>query len=210
MVFVGVTLILILFLLGAEYKDSQKLRWVFKPLCAIGFLLTCWQYNPLQSDYGTWVFAGLVLSFFGDVFLIPKSEKWFLAGLVSFLFGHIGYVVAFLYLGMNIIGIVIGLAIALSISIPAMKIILPHVEKDMKIPVLVYVTVITVMMAFASGAFAEHSRYFPLLAAFMFGISDISVAFNQFVKRSFKTKAWGLPLYFIGQLIFALSVGFNY
>ena len=48
----------------------------------------------------------------------------------------------------------------------------------------------------------------PLIgvAAILFAISDVSVARDRFVSRDIANKAWGLPLYYIAQLLFAASV----
>jgi uncharacterized membrane protein YhhN len=54
-----------------------------------------------RDDYGPSVSAGLVLSALGDVFLhlSENNEKMFLAGLGSFLLGHLCYIRAFASLG---------------------------------------------------------------------------------------------------------------
>ena len=48
-----------------------------------------------QQPYDWLVVAALVLSAAGDVALIPSSRRWFLAGLVAFLLGHLAYALAF-------------------------------------------------------------------------------------------------------------------
>jgi hypothetical protein len=38
-----------------------------------------------------------------------------------------------------------------------------------------------------------------------FAASDVSVARDRFVREDFLNRAWGLPLYYGGQLLIALS-----
>ena len=45
------------------------------------------------------------------------------------------------------------------------------------------------------------------LGATAFFLSDIAVARNRFVAPGFTNRAWGLPLYYVGQVLLALSTG---
>ena len=55
--------------------------------------------------------------------------------------------------------------------------------------------------AFGAGAGA------PLLAgALGFFVSDLAVARERFVAKSFSNKLWGLPLYYAAQLVLAGTV----
>ena len=69
-----------------------------------------------------------------------------------------------------------------------------------------YVAAILVMCATAAGYAAATGRWQVLLAAVMFAASDIAVARDRFVARSFRNRAWGLPAYYVAQLILAWSV----
>jgi uncharacterized membrane protein YhhN len=40
----------------------------------------------------------------------------------------------------------------------------------------------------------------------MFAISDIAVARDRFVRQSLTNKIWGIPLYYLAQVLFAISV----
>ena len=43
--------------------------------------------------------------------------------------------------------------------------------------------------------------------ALAFYASDLAVARDQFVKREFRNRAWGMPLYFYAQMILASQAG---
>ena len=49
-------------------------------------------------------------------------------------------------------------------------------------------------------------RYLFLTGAVLFFVSDLAVARDRFIARTFANKAWGLPLYFSGQLLIAWSL----
>ena len=69
---------------------------VAKPLASAGFLLCALGSEALASDYGLALLAALLLSWFGDVFLMFRgSQSLFKAGILSFLLGHLGFIVAF-------------------------------------------------------------------------------------------------------------------
>ena len=71
---------------------------------------------------------------------------------------------------------------------------------------LAYVVAILLMCATAAAYGAASGRWQVLLGAVVFAASDISVARERFVAKSFRNKAWGLPAYFVAQLILAWSV----
>lgn len=69
-----------------------------------------------------------------------------------------------------------------------------------------YLIAILSMAASSAGYAAATSRWQVLAGAILFAASDISVARDRFVADGFWNKAWGLPAYFIAQLILAWSV----
>ena len=62
-------------------------------------LLMAWFFfsAPVRTALERWTLAALAFSWGGDVFLLftDRSEAWFIAGLSSFLFGHLCYIQAF-------------------------------------------------------------------------------------------------------------------
>jgi uncharacterized membrane protein YhhN len=76
----------------------------------------------------------------------------------------------------------------------------------MRVAVSAYVAVITAMVALAVSTVVARGGANILAGAFMFYFSDLAVARERFIENSFTNKAWGLPLYFGGQLVLALSV----
>ena len=166
-----------------------------------------WQSEPaLDSNYGLWILGGLVLSMMGDVFLMFEKRVLFLAGLVAFLFGHVAYIAAFLVLGVDASwfwSALVGAVLAASVVLPWL---LPNVETALKTPVLGYVAVISIMLALAFGTRGAGETPLIVTGAALFYVSDLFVARERFVSPSYTNKVTGLPLYYAGQILLALSV----
>ncbi|NNL66552.1 MAG: lysoplasmalogenase [Myxococcales bacterium] len=195
-------------LLAAEWRESRAGIWLAKPLASLGFLVAALGAGALDDGagaYGRWVFAALVLSFLGDVLLIPPAT--FLAGLVSFLLGHVAFAVAFGVRGIDPIWAAGSLPFAAVAVAGALRWLRPHVEPAMRMPVQAYVAVISAMVIAAVGAVGAGGPVAIALGALCFYVSDLAVARQRFVARTFWNKTWGLPLYYGAQLILASTVG---
>lgn len=197
-------------LLYSEYAHHKRLRWIFKPAASILFLATAVSRGP-ASTYDWLILGGLVAGFLGDVFLIVEHQRWFLAGLVVFLLGHILYVFAFnSQVGFAELSPVLLIAIAF-LSAAFYGWLSPHLG-EMRMPVFAYVLVITAMVWSAWAVYfetdtKEEFRRLVIVGATCFYASDMAVAIDRFVQPKFKNAFWGLPLYYAGQFMLALSIG---
>jgi len=198
------------FVAGALYarrSGRETLEWLFKPAAAGCFLGLALDEGALETRYGTLMLAGFALAALGDVLLIPKSKRAFLAGLASFLLGHVAYAIAFAVRGVEPTWAAAA-AVLLAIAVlPVMRWLWPHVGGKMRGPVIAYVVVITAMVALAAGTFGARADARILGGAIAFYLSDLAVARERFVAPGFVNRAWGLPLYFGAQLVLAWSVG---
>ncbi len=195
-----------LLLILAEHRGWARLRAVSKTLASTGFLGTALTAGALESPYGWAVLAALFLSWWGDVFLLGKSQGMFLAGLVSFLLGHVAFGAAFVVRGADPLAVV---ATAAAASLPALAVwrwLGPHLEGGMRTPVRAYVVVISTMVALSVGTTALLGNVWITVGAVMFYLSDLAVARDRFVAPGFTNRLWGLPLYYGAQLILALTV----
>jgi len=176
-----------------------------KIIASTGFLATAISVGALSHRFGQTIFAGLLLSLFGDLFLIGISEQAFVLGLGFFLLAHIAYIVAFVTFGTDR-----KWAIAAAVPITAITVIVaiwltPSIPTDLLIPVRVYSIVIGLMVIAAFGARGAGASSLVVAGALMFFVSDLSVAATRLVHVSFPTIIWGLPLYYAGQLCLAVS-----
>ena len=80
-VWIAITAVCVLAMLVNDRIGEKKWEWVAKPLASCGFIGAAVANGAVDSLYGQWVLLSLVFAWFGDVFLIPKSRKIFMAGL---------------------------------------------------------------------------------------------------------------------------------
>ncbi len=193
-------------LIAAEQCDSRRGKWITKPFASAAMCGTAWSLGAADSDYGRGILVALIFSFFGDIFLIPKSKNWFKAGLFAFLIGHITFGVTFWRRGADLFAAGGALVVLAALAFVVARWLLPHVENKMRGPVVAYIVAIALMVALAAGTVRAHGHAIILAAAVAFFLSDLSVARDTFVKRAFVNRLWGLPLYYGAQLLFAWSV----
>jgi uncharacterized membrane protein YhhN len=195
-------------LLASERASWQPGVWIAKPLAAAGFVGAALANGALDTPYGIWIFVGLVLSALGDVLLIPKeSQRSFLVGLGSFLLAHVAYTFAFAVRGLDPVTVAVAMVAVLALGLAVLRRLLLHVPEKMRRPVLAYVVVISAMLVCAAGTVGRAGMPAIFVGAFAFYLSDLAVARQRFVQRSFTNKAWGLPLYFAAQLLLAWTAG---
>lgn len=192
-------------LLWGEASDRSALRAITKPVATLGFIVASIGHGALESRYGQIVFLGLILGALGDVFLLGSGRKAFIAGLVSFLLGHVAYVVAFGTLDVDLRA---AAAVALPVAIFMLGIarwVFPHAP-EMRLPIAAYMLVISLMLIVAIGAGAAGAPAIIPIGATLFTVSDITVVRHRFVKAEASNRLVGLPMYYVAQLLIAWSI----
>ncbi len=192
-------------LVAAEWRGARQLRTIAKITASTAFVATgVLAANGRSDGYACALIVGLVLGAIGDVCLLGDSQGAFLAGLGTFLLGHLAYVVALAQVSAPSAWFgLAGPAAALPIAIGAIAMaLLWRRLGSMRVPVILYVVAIITMVI---GALATHSTIIITGAALFFA-SDLSVARDKFVGRALANKVWGLPAYFAGQLLLAWSL----
>ena len=189
-------------------RTNRTLVWAAKPAASSGFLLACYAAGALNTVYGRWVFAAQVFGWMGDILLIPKQRTIFLMGMIAFMLGHLILVGAFIsYTPFNVVmgaGAAAGLT-ALGVWIHNW--VIPNVPMSLKLPVRLYVVIISLMVATAVATLDTNPHPWLLgVGAVLFYLSDICVARQRFVQPALVNQAVGLPLYYAAQLLLAASV----
>jgi uncharacterized membrane protein YhhN len=190
-----------------DSKGRPKPFFVFKPLTTLLILSVALSTEGTgPPGYKTFILTGLACSLAGDIFLM-LPEKWFRAGLASFLAAHIGYIMAFkpgpgrpasmvILLPFMIYGLLVFRTLA-----PTLR--------GLKLPVLVYTAAITIMAWLAADRFVSFGGGKTLLAfigAVFFLISDSVLAYDRFARRFAGAQIIILGAYFPAQILIALSV----
>lgn len=192
-------------LLFAEARQLRPLKFVTKPTASTGFLIAAWGAGAFDSHYGLWIFGALVLCWWGDVLLMPRGKAFFVAGLVAFLLGHLGFVGAFIAQGIDWTWAG-GVAVpAVVIAAGVLRWLTPQVPESLRGAVTAYTSIITAMVILAAGCVGAGGSIWMLIGALLFWVSDISVALDRFCGAGFLNRAWGLPAYFTACLILAAT-----
>ncbi|MGN6418303.1 MAG: lysoplasmalogenase [Pseudobacter sp.] len=179
--------------LVAVYLNCTTLRYFTKPLLMILLLVWFLSYYLQDSRGRMLVTWALIFSCGGDIFLLftANNEIFFMAGLVSFLVAHIFYLLFFLRVkkqnrpGKPWNPIVVFLML---IYISVLFYILKPGAGPLKVPVLVYASVLGAMLLAAIHAFhfpAQLSGAFCVTGAMLFVVSDSLLALDKF-HQSFK------------------------
>lgn len=198
-------------LLFFERKESVPGTLLTKtPLSFLFILAAATQSHPVLSYY-RFLLIGLILCLCGDVLLIFSRKKAFLLGLISFLLGHIFYVLAFFNVSQTGPAVWVVAVIVCVFSIGVFIWLRPHLG-SMMVPVILYIIVITSMVIGAGSVLFDtilpvNGRAVVFTGAFLFYLSDLFVARNRFVEKAFFNRLLGLPLYYFGQFLLAFSAG---
>lgn len=179
---------------------------VAKMTASSGFVALAVVVGALRRRYGQLLLAGLVFSWWGDLFLAGESGSWFLAGLVSFLLAHVTYILAFASLGVHGRRLLVAAVPVALVSMAVIAWLTPHVPQGLQWPVRAYTLVITAMVVTAMGARGAGASALIPAGALLFYCSDLSVAAGQFLDPAFPNYVWGLPMYYGGQVLLALSI----
>ena len=202
---------LLIGLLYAEWREGTGLKLAFKAPLSVLFVITGLIQPQTVFCYWLWIVIGLVLCLGGDVCLALKQEGAFKAGLVSFLLGHVAYLVAFFQLAPPSALASWRSLVVIAISGGVFAWLRPHLGRMLG-PVLAYIVVISLMVM---GAWAVYlipelparGAGLMLYGAVAFYLSDIFVARDRFVSPGWVNRVLGLPLYYLGQFLLAFSIG---
>jgi uncharacterized membrane protein YhhN len=181
--------------LWADATGRPRARAFLKVAASCGFVAL--GVLSAHDRFGALVLAGLGLSAVGDVLLLSAAERPFLAGVGAFLLAHVAYATAFAR-GARISPVVIALLVATGAVV---MVWLWRRLGTMRVPVLVYTTVISAMLALGLGS---ANRLVPW-GALLFYLSDLAVARDRFVRSEFANRLVGLPTYYAAQVLLALS-----
>ncbi len=192
-------------LVAFQLLDMALPAAVAKLLASCSFIAVALASGATRSLYGGAILTGLALSWLGDMFLIGQTEVFFYAGLVAFLLGHVAYIAAFAIHGVN--GRWLFTA-ALPVAIVATLVSLwltPHTAPHFLLAVRTYTIVISLMVVMSFGARGAGGPWIMVAGAVLFYLSDLSVAALRLVETDVPTYALGLPFYYGGQVLLALS-----
>ena len=193
-------------LLGAR-AGRPVIYAIAKTVASLGFVATALVSGATSSTWGSIAIAALVLAAAGDVLLALPGSRALLAGLAAFAGTHLVFAAAFVARGVGPWPETTFAGSAAAVAVGAAWLWLyPHLSEEWHRALVLYLTVLVLMLS-TGVASAVHAAN-PLLAAgivFVAG-SDVAVARQHFVRESFLNKLWGLPVYYLGMVLIALSL----
>ena len=167
--------------------NISVLHYIAKPLLVPTLTLLLFLVPAAVANKNL-LLAGLFFSWLGDLFLLFEDKKklFFIFGLVCFLTTHVFYIIYFLKIKSISISLLkkqpLLLAAVLCYGITLVYILYPHLG-DLKIPVIVYATVICSMLLCSLHIFLKVNKpanAFYLIGAAFFVLSDSMLAINKF------------------------------
>ena len=192
----------------AEMRGRRSADYVFKPLTMLFVLALAVQPSVSTSGFYAWmIVAGLFFSLVGDVLLMLPSDR-FAAGLASFFVAHLLYIAAFAAdagfgsAPLALLPFVLG-------SAALFPLLWPNLGR-LKIPVLLYMLVISVMAWQAvarSLAVGQLGALLACIGAVLFVVSDAALALDRFHRPIPAAPLLKRSTYFGGQWLIALSIG---
>lgn len=194
--------------IAADWNDRRhKIFYLLKPLTTALILAVAAAAAAESTVYQQWILLALALSLIGDVFLMFKGNRWFMAGLGGFLLAHLAFAAAFLH---NVAAVALPgwLAAVVLYAGVLLWILLPR-SGALKLPVLLYCAVLAAMV-FAAAARHESLETGKALAALagalLFLLSDSLLGVRQFVRRYRHAQALILSTYWLAIGLIAWSV----
>lgn len=199
--FIAVTVGALAVVLWAELAQRPFWNAVMKPVASAAFVAAGFASAAPEHPLGVPLLVALVLGALGDVLLIPKDKKRvFIAGIGAFLLAHLAYAAMFLMMGVEVLPLAVALVGAGAIAWLVWRWLSARVDGAMRVAVMAYIAVITVMVALAFGV--AWGGWLPVVAAVTFWLSDLTVARHRFVKAEAVNRLVGLPLYYAAQYLF--------
>ena len=211
--FLGVALIIAVVNWIAVIKSWKPLDYFTKPAVMLALLVWLWTNDGFMGPL-IWFSLGLIFSLAGDVFLMLPREQ-FIAGLVSFLLAHVAYIIGFSLTPppINLPGLILALVILLT-AFQIFRRIAAGLDStnnsDLKLPVMVYTIVISLMLLSALLTFLRPEwNFLPSIlvsfGAMLFFLSDTFLAWNKFVAPIRYRNLLVIVNYHLGQMLIILG-----
>ena len=216
--------------LKAQWPQKTRKSLILKMTCSTLFVAVAVLSVFLAGNitrYAVLMLVALCFGWVGDYFLHAKSSQtYFIIGALSFLIGHIIFIVAYLHALKaygavrvlelwHVIGMIAVLGIAIAIGL---KMRIKFTPAALKYGILVYAVALTFMFLKASElgyrAFAASGSVLPLLVlafgSLFFLLSDSSLGVILFCgqKDNRPLKVFNIATYFAGQVLLASSILF--
>jgi len=187
-IFLAIFIVSTAFHLYASIQKDTKRRNISKPfiiLALLGF------YILSARQVSTFIVIALIMSWLGDVLLMPKGVKWFTAGGISFMISHLFFILGYLKdIDFSRISPVLIILLALFFIVTVTYIfskLKPHLPKALFYPMFLYLLINGAMNCFAifrAVSMTSLEGFITAVGAALFFVSDSTLFFVRFDKNS--------------------------
>lgn len=207
-------LILIVHLYSGHFGHSL-ISQLSKPLLLISlsaFFFLATLTKPVK--FRNLILSGLLFSLLGDILLIFEGAAFFMAGLGAFLIAHVFYTIAFFKNHQsegNIRAVFLPMILAVAFSAYYFSLLKENLG-DMLIPVVCYISIITIMLVSAIYRWDRvvKKSFWPILTgAALFVVSDSLLAWNKFMEPLEFSHLMVMSTYGLAQLLIALGAVYH-
>ena len=210
-VFLAVFIIATSIHLYASIKNDQRMRNMTKPL--ILFALIGFYATAARAVSWTVVIA-LLLSWIGDILLMFRGVKAFIAGGISFGLSHIFFIISYIkdtdFSRVPLLVMIGTLLLFTAAVVLVFSKLTKHLPKGLAVPMFLYLMVNGVMNSFAifrCVSAPQLGTVLTVIGALLFFISDATLFVVRFNKRSLMKSHFVVMLtYSIGELLIVLGL----
>ncbi|MEP0805227.1 MAG: lysoplasmalogenase [Chloroflexota bacterium] len=197
------------------WRGWGRLEYLTKPavmVCLFGWLY----FSTGVQGLAFWFGLGVLFSLAGDVFLMFQQERWFLYGLVAFLFAHFSYLAGFqnelrefgFWQAVLLVILSVGAVRVMRRIVASMR---AGGQSRLVAPVILYGAVITAMLyaamtTLSNPAWKAGASLLVSVGAFLFYLSDIILAWNKFVAPIQNGRIFNIAAYHLGQICLVAGV----
>lgn len=188
----------------AVARGHRPAEYVCKPASLAVLTVTAMVLDPTNEAQRVWFVVALALSLAGDVFLMLPRDR-FVAGLGSFLVAHVAYVIGLSQTDPSVVALGVG---AVGVSVVAVplghRVIQGARDRDHRlvVPVGLYITVISVMVATALAT----GNAWAMAGALLFYGSDALIGWSRFVGPLARSRLAIMVTYHLGQAGLVVSL----
>ena len=184
---------------------SKRAEYVLKPATMLPLIAAAVLLDPEHDAQRAWFVVALVFSLAGDVFLMLPSDA-FVAGLGSFLLGHLAYIAGFLYeprtLRASLIAVALVVVGAATLGRRLLTAARASDTPAVAGPVALYMTVISAMVVLGAGT----GDAFAIAGATIFFTSDTLIAWDRFVAPFRGARPLIMATYHVAQALLVVSL----
>lgn len=164
----------------AVERGSKKVEYLAKPAATTLLVGVAATLDPTSASQRGWFAVALLFCLAGDVFLMLPRDM-FVAGLASFLVGHLCFLAGLLAVGLHGRGVAATtIAVVVLVAVVARRVVPGARAHDPRlvVPVVVYIAVLSLLVALSGGVGSS----LAIAGAGVFALSDSILSWNRFVR----------------------------